>query len=131
MSSLSKLEAWEEKLFKILRNVDVELEQKYGDTLPLHPVRAPHGTTSNPQYDGLFRLTASYSAGYGSKLGPGYIFRVEFVTLEKVDESLRKTIENYAINRVKEDIDKVFLNVDLNVARDGNVIKIYGDLSLD
>ncbi|MBO7222834.1 MAG: hypothetical protein J6V70_01715, partial [Kiritimatiellae bacterium] len=71
---MNKLEEWEERLYTLLREIDGALEDKYGKLYPLHPARPQRGETANPQYDGLFRITASYSAGYGSKLGPGYIF---------------------------------------------------------
>ena len=122
---MNKLEEWEGRLYTLLREIDGVLEDKYGKLYPLHPARPERGETANPQYDGLFRITASYSAGYGSKLGPGYIFRVE-----NVAESHRKQIEEEAISMAEEGLKKVFPERELSVARDGNVIKIYGDLSL-
>ncbi len=127
---MNKLEEWEGRLYTLLREIDGVLEDKYGKLYPLHPARPERGETANPQYDGLFRITASYSAGYGSKLGPGYIFRVEFVTFENVAEPHRKQIEEEAISMAEEGLKKVFPERELSVARDGNVIKIYGDLSL-
>lgn len=127
---MNKLEEWEGRLYTLLREIDGVLEDKYGKLYPLHPARPERGETANPQYDGLFRITASYSAGYGSKLGPGYIFRVEFVTFENVAESRRKQIEEEAISMAEEGLKRVFPERELSVARDGNVIKIYGDLSL-
>lgn len=127
---MNKLEEWEGRLYTLLREIDGVLEDKYGKLYPLHPARPERGETANPQYDGLFRITASYSAGFGSKLGPGYIFRVEFVTFENVAESHRKQIEEEAISMAEEGLKKVFPERELSVARDGNVIKIYGDLSL-
>ena len=127
---MNKLEEWEGRLYTLLREIDGALEDKYGKLYPLHPARPQRGETANPQYDGLFRITASYSAGYGSKLGPGYIFRVELVTFEMVPDTIRHTIEAEAIQMAEEGLKKVFPERELSVARDGNVIKIYGDLSL-
>ncbi len=127
---MNKLEEWEGRLYTLLREIDGVLEDKYGKLYPLHPARPERGETANPQYDGLFRITASYSAGYGSKLGPGYIFRVEVVTFETVPDEERLKFETEAMQMAEEGLKKVFPERELSVARDGNVIKIYGDLSL-
>ena len=127
---MNKLEEWEERLYTLLREIDGALEDKYGKLYPLHPARPQRGETANPQYDGLFRITASYSAGYGSKLGPGYIFRVELVTFEMVPDTVRQTIESEAIQMAEDGLKRIFPERELSIARDGNVIKIYGDLSL-
>ena len=127
---MNKLEEWEERLYTLLREIDGALEDKYGKLYPLHPARPQRGETANPQYDGLFRITASYSAGYGSKLGPGYIFRVELVTFEMVPDTIRHTIEAEAIQMAEDGLKRIFPERELSIARDGNVIKIYGDLSL-
>lgn len=127
---MNKLEEWEGRLYSLLREIDGVLEDKYGKLYPLHPARPERGETANPQYDGLFRITASYSAGYGSKLGPGYIFRVEVVTFETVPDEERLKFETEAMQMAEEGLKRVFPERELSVARDGNVIKIYGDLSL-
>lgn len=127
---MNKLEEWEGRLYTLLREIDGVLEDKYGKLYPLHPARPERGETANPQYDGLFRITASYSAGYGSKLGPGYIFRVEVVTFETVPDEERLKFETEAMQMAEEGLKRVFPERELSVARDGNVIKIYGDLSL-
>ena len=127
---MNKLEEWEGRLYTLLREIDRVLEDKYGKLYPLHPARPQRGETANPQYDGLFRITASYSAGYGSKLGPGYIFRVELVTFEMVPDEIRLSIEEEAMQMAEDGLKRVFPERELSIARDGNVIKIYGDLSL-
>mgnify|MGYP003288978240 FL=1 len=127
---MNKLEEWEGRLYTLLREIDGVLEDKYGKLYPLHPARPQRGETANPQYDGLFRITASYSAGYGSKLGPGYIFRVELVTFEMVPDETRLSIEEEAMQMAENGLKRVFPERELSIARDGNVIKIYGDLSL-
>ena len=127
---MNKLEEWEGRLYTLLREIDGVLEDKYGKLYPLHPARPQRGETANPQYDGLFRITASYSAGYGSKFGPGYIFRVELVTFEMVPDETRLRIEEEAMQMAEDGLKRVFPERELSIARDGNVIKIYGDLSL-
>ena len=103
-----KLARWEAKLNKLLREIDAKLEEKYGHKWPLHPSRPDRGTAANPQYDGLFRLTASFSAGYGSELGPGYVFRVEIVTLSKVPDEVVRQIEEEAADLLREGLPHVF-----------------------
>lgn len=124
------LAKWEDKLYKILHAIDIYLEDKYGNLLPLHPSRPEHGTAVNPQYDGLFRLTASFSAGYGSALGAGYIFRVEFVTLSKISSTQREAIEDEAADLMRQGLALAFPDQHMTVARDGSVYKISGDLRL-
>ena len=126
----SRLEVWEKKLHGVLQRVDVMLENEFGDRWPLHPARPPRGTAANPQYDGLFRLTASFSAGIGSELGPGYVFRVEMVTLSAIPTKVRQKIETKAVERLRELLPEAFPGRQLEVDRDGNVFKIYGDLTL-
>jgi len=130
-SMTTKVEKWEAQLYKILHAIDDHLEEKYGDMLPLHPSRSEQGTAANPQYDGLFRLTASFSAGYGSVLGSGYIFRVEIVTLSKISPDQRKAIEDEAADLMRQGLERVFPGRHMAVARDGTVYKIYGDLRVD
>ncbi len=124
-----RLEEWEDRLYGILRSLDEYLERKYGGMFPLHPSRPKKGTAANPQYDGLFRLTASYSAGFGSNLGPGYVFRIGIVTLADVPESVSSMIEKEAMEKLSEALTREFPGRDISVAKDGAVMKIYGDLS--
>lgn len=126
-----KLAKWEERLHELLREIDVKLEDKYGARWPLHPARQSRGSAANPQYDGLFRITASFSAGYGSKHGAGYIFRVEIVTLSDVPAEVREKIENEAAVLLGDGLSKAFPDRNMSVDRDGNVYKIFGDLSID
>jgi len=126
-----KLAKWEERLYEILREIDVKLEDKYGARWPLHPARLRRGAAANPQYDGLFRITASFSAGYGSKHGPGYIFRVEIVTLSEVPVKIKEAIEAEAAVLLEKGLLEAFPGRSMSVDRDGAVYKIFGDLSID
>jgi len=125
-----KLEKWEEVIVSIFRDIDNALEDEYGDLLPLHPSRAEEGTTSNPKYDGLFSVDGVFSAGYGSNHGAGYIFRINYATLSKVPEDLKKTIEEEAIEMLRAGLREKFPDKDLKVSLDKGVYKIHGDLSL-
>ena len=124
-----RLAEWENKLHQLLREIDEKLEDKYGHKWPLHPSRPPRGTAANPQYDGLFRLTASFTAGYGSELGPGYVYRVEIVTLTKIPGYIVEEIEQEAAEMMRDGLPEIFPDRQMAVERDGRVFKIYGDLS--
>lgn len=123
------LEAFEEALHGVLSEIDGALEERWGSRWPLHPARPPRGTAANPQYDGLFRVTASFTAGYGSKWGPGYLFRVEFSTLADVPEADREAVLGEAVALLREGLARAFPGRDLRVDRDGSGYKIHGDLS--
>ena len=127
---MTPLEAFEDKLHGVLSEIDGTLEERWGARWPRHPARPPRGAAANPQYDGLFRMTASFTAGYGSKLGPGYVFRVEISTLADVPEADRRAVEEEAVALLREGLAKAFPGRDLRVDRDGAVLKIHGDLSL-
>ena len=124
------LDAWEDAPQRVLSSVDRELESRHGGKWPLHPARPAAGEAANPQYDGLFRVTAAFSAGFGSRLGPGYVLRAEVATLAPVPQSDRAAIEEEAVALVREGLAREFPGKDLSVDRDGDVWKIHGDLSL-
>ena len=128
---MTSLEAFEDTLHGVLSEIDGALEERWGSRWPLHPARPPRGAAANPQYDGLFRVTASFTAGYGSEKGPGYLFRVEMATLEAVPPEERARIEEEAASLLREGLARSFPGRDLRVDRDGNGFKIHGDLSLD
>ena len=83
-----RLIEWEKKLKRTLDIVDDYLEDKYGQLYELHPSRAYRGTTSNKAHDGLFNIGASFTAGYGSKYGRGYV-----VDIDMINGSLFELIE--------------------------------------
>ena len=125
-----KIEEWESKLKRVFDRVDDYLEEKYGRKYPLHPARPARGTTSSKAHDGLFNLGASFTAGYGSKRGPGYVVEVRMVTLTRVPHYIRIRIEDEVIERLREELPKEFPDRELQIERDGQVYKIYGDLRL-
>jgi hypothetical protein len=125
-----KVEQWESRLKAVFDRVDEYLEEKYGRKYPLHPARPARGTTSSKAQDGLFNLGASFSAGYGSRHGPGYVMEVRMVTLTRVPQYVRDRIEEEAVSRLREELPKEFPDRELKVERDGPVYKIYGDLRL-
>ena len=122
--------AWEKALRAVFDRIDDELEQEYGGRYPLHPARAGRGTTSSNRQDGLFRVGASFSAGYGSEHGRGYIVKVEMVTLADVPKVLLEQISDEVAGKLKAALPAAFPNAELHVERDGPIYKIHGDLSL-
>ncbi len=125
-----QVQDFETKLKQLFDQIDVELENRWGHDYPLHPSRPPQGRSSNPETDGLFNVGASFSAGYGSEYGRGYVIETRMVTLTQVDEETREEIRNYVARRVTELLPEYFPDRDLDVVRDGDLYKVTGDLSL-
>lgn len=125
------LEKWEEKLQDIFDEIDHILEEKYGELYPLRPNRPKHKQGVTPDADGLFDLGVSFSAGLGSKLGPGYVFRVKLATLQRIPEDLQERIEDEVVGLLEQQLPKSFPGKELRVARDGKVYKIFGNLDLN
>lgn len=121
---------WEKKLKSILDEIDIILERRYGKDYDLHPARRPHGVTSNRSHDGLFDIRGEFTLGLGSSQGRGYIVDIDLKTLENVPEEIIERIEDDAISELRKRLPDVFPDRKLQVERDGNVIKITGDLSL-
>ncbi|MCL1921076.1 MAG: hypothetical protein FWG50_08365 [Kiritimatiellaeota bacterium] len=126
-----RVEHWEEKLDTLLRRVDERLELEYGGIVPRHPARPAHGETGNPQNDGLFRITATFTPGFNSRLGKGYVVTIEPVTLADFPQDAWRKIERKACRLINAGLESVLPGRNLRLHRDGNVWKITGDLSLD
>lgn len=125
-----RLENWEERLNGLLRRVDHALEERFGTEFDLHPARIPHGSAANPQHDGLFRITAAFTPGFGSQLGRGYVLQLDLVTLEDVPADKVAVIENTAVRLIREGLEDALPGRNLKIERDGSLWKITGDLSL-
>ncbi|MBA7532530.1 hypothetical protein ES705_24756 [subsurface metagenome] len=121
---------WESRLKKIFVKIDEYIEEKYGRRYPLHPARAQRGSTANNAYDGLFNVGASFSAGIGSQYGPGYVVEVRMVTLSHIPAKVRVEIEDVVIEYLERELPVEFPERELHVTLDGEIYKIYGDLSL-
>ena len=122
---------WEKKLRRVMDEIDRQLEGKYGHLYPLHPARARKKRSGDPQADGLFRLSSPFSAGFGSDHGPGYIVKVELITLSDVPRGVRSRIEQEAAALLEDRLRKAFPRNHLEVKRDnGGVYRISGDLGL-
>lgn len=132
MSGLSKVERWDARLKSVFDEIDRELEAVDGlRHVPLHPVRPPAGSTSNPEDDGVLELGANYTVGIGSKYGPGYVLRIRVATLEEVDPEGYRLLEETVVEKLRQKLPAAFPGANLSVDRDGAVYKIHGDLSLD
>ncbi len=125
-----EVEEFEKKLKRLFDQLDDELEDRWGGTYPLHPARPPRGKATNKELDGLFNIGASFSAGYGSEYGRGYVVEVRLVTLRSISETVWDEIREYCGRRIPELLDRHFPDRDLSLVQEGNTFKIVGDLSL-
>jgi glutathione S-transferase len=125
-----KLVEFDRKLKALFDSIDDYLEDKYGHLYPLHPARAERGKTSNKGQDGLFNVGVSFSPGYGSTYGRGYVIEVEMVTLANVPDYVREQIEQEVADVAAEKLPYYLPGRKLTVDRDGRLYKIHGDLSL-
>lgn len=124
------LRQFERRLRDLFDEIDEHLENVYGTRYQLHPSRAPRGTTSRSTSDGLFNVGATFTPGYGSKYGRGYVVQVDMVTLDRVPPDIREQIEQEVADMVEERLESYFPERHLEVARDRNSYKIHGDLRL-
>jgi hypothetical protein len=127
-----KTAEFNDRLKKLFDEVDEYIEDTYGKKYPLHPARPGRGETANPQAqaDGLFNIGADFTAGYGSRLGRGYLIDVAMATLEDVDEKTRAEIYHAVVEKVRQLLPLRFPERELTVQQDGNHCKILGDFSL-
>ena len=134
---LSRLERWENRLKAVFDEIDDELEAAVAanpdayPAYPRHPARPPAGTTANPEDDGLFDIGASFTAGFGSQHGPGYVLQARIATLDTVSLADQAALELTVVDRLRQKLPKAFPNAHLTVSLDRHVYKIHGDLSLD
>jgi hypothetical protein len=120
----------EDKLKKICDLVDDVLEDNYGDSFRLHPNRSKRGEAANKAYDGLFNITASFTAGYGSDLGRGYVLDLNLVTLENVPGEFLDRITREVKDLIAEELKRVFPDREMKIAIEENILKITGDFHL-
>jgi len=125
-----RIEAFEKKLKKVFDQIDHELEDRYGDSYPLHPARPSRHRTGNPEHDGLFNVGAAFSAGFGTRHGSGYVVEIRMATLADVPATTKREIAELVAQRLRKLLPAAFPNRHLKVTRDGSVFKIHGDLSI-
>ena len=125
-----KQEELEKELSELCSNLDNYLEDKYGKKYRIHPNRLKRGSGSNPRFDGLFSTAIAFSLGYGSNSGRGYIVEVDIRTLDKVEDLDRQEINETAFNYIKDNLKVYLPERELNIVKDGSVMKTVGDFSL-
>ena len=120
----------EKKLQTVMDKIDDHLEEVYGQEFRLHPSRPARGEAASGEYDGLFSVTATFSPGYGSSQGSGYVLKVRMVTLESIPQEFKLKIEQEVATRLTEALPEAFPERKLQVAYDNGVYKVHGDLSI-
>jgi hypothetical protein len=125
-----KLRAFTESLEELFRQVDEELEDRYGGRFSLHPNRPRRGETANPEMDGLFEVAPDFTPGLGSEKGRGYLVSLRVATLEKVPSEDFEALMTRAAELVRDRLPRFFPGRSLEVIRDGPRFKITGDFSL-
>lgn len=125
-----RLQEFEDRLQRLFDSIDDRLEEKYGGRYQLHPARPGRGRTASKTQDGLFNVGATFTPGYGSEIGRGYVVQVEMVTLDRVPHDVEESIEQEVADLVNEKLPYYFPHRRLSVDRDRNVYKIHGDLRL-
>ena len=125
-----KAKEWEKRLKGVFDQIDAELEAAYGDRFDRHPARAAHGSTSNREMDGLFNVGASYSAGFGSRFGPGYVVDIRLSTLQRIPKELKLELRDKVQALLCERLPAAFPGKQLHVEKERRHLRIHGDLSL-
>jgi hypothetical protein len=127
----TKAKKWELRLKGVFDEIDGLLEEQYADRFRRHPARPARGETSNPEMDGLFNVGASYSAGFGSRFGPGYVVDIRVSTLRRIPRALKEEMRDKVHAWLVEKLPAAFPDRQLQVDRERNHLRIHGDLSLD
>lgn len=122
--------AWEAALRRALDSVDHALEERFGDLLPLDPKRPPRHATASPKYDGLFAVDGKFSLGLVSRSGPGYVVDVRVASSRTPSPVQREAVLDAAEEALREALREAFPGKTLHVRREGQVLRITGDLSL-
>ncbi|AHH03052.1 Hypothetical protein BHY_0101 [Borrelia nietonii YOR] len=128
---ISRFEEFENALFNICLDVDCVLENEFGSSYKVHPNRPSRGRTANGLLDGLFRVTTSFTLGYGSKFGRGYLIIIEIITLDIVDVEFSNRVIERGIKVFDEKLKEKFPGKKLSIVYDINVYKIIGDFFSD
>ncbi len=126
-----KAKEWEKRLKTVFDEIDIELEAAYGEQFDLHPSRPEHGATSSREMDGLFNVGAAYSAGFGSRLGAGYVVDIRLSTLQRIPKDLKLTLRDKVQTMLVEKLPAAFPGKELHVDQEKHHLRIHGDLSLD
>ncbi|WKC87795.1 hypothetical protein [Borreliella japonica] len=126
--NITKFNEFENILFSICLDVDFVLEEEFGNSYDIHPNRPFRGKTANGLLDGLFSVTTTFTLGYGSKFGRGYLIIIEILTLSFVNDEFWDKINKKGIEIFREGLRNKFPSKDLDIVLDGNVYKIVGSI---
>ncbi|MCQ2411463.1 MAG: hypothetical protein MJ057_00730 [Sphaerochaetaceae bacterium] len=125
-----KQEELERQMSELCQALDNHLEDIYGGHYSIHPNRLKRGMGSNPSFDGLFSTSCSFTLGYGTKSGRGYLVNVEIRTLDRIPFEEKARIQDHAFDYIAENLKTFIPGRDLEVIRENNLMKIVGDFSL-
>ncbi|GAG64517.1 unnamed protein product, partial [marine sediment metagenome] len=73
----------------------------------------------------------SFSAGFGSRFGRGYVVDIQISTLEHVSVKLKSAVRDHVQALLIEKLPVAFPGKDLHVDKELGHLRIHGDLSLD
>jgi hypothetical protein len=79
------------------------------------------------RWTGLFNVGSSFSAGYGSEYGRGYVVDVHISTLERIPKGRKESILEDAVEELRRQLARRFPGRKLFVDRDRHVFKVHGD----
>ncbi len=119
--------ALEKALHTISDRTDDALEDTFGDTYNLHPNRMRRGKTENKASDGLFNAGFTFTPGYGSTHGRGYVLQFHISTLERVPKSVFRELEDFAAAYIESILNDYFLQGSVELVREETHYKLVGN----
>jgi len=125
-----KQEQLEADLERLCSALDNYLEDLYEGFFSLHPNRLRRGSGANPSFDGIFSTSISFTLGYGSVYGRGYIVAISVRTLAHVSAQQMEEINNRAFVFIGNNLSRYLPERQLEIVKDGKLLKIIGDFSL-
>ncbi len=119
--------ALEEALFKISDRTDDALEDAYGEKYNLHPNRMKRGETPNKSSDGLFNAGFTFTPGYGSTHGRGYVLQFHISTLDRVPKEVYTLFEDFAAGYIRSILLDYFYPDTVELLGEKTHYKLVGD----
>ncbi len=119
--------ALEKALKEISDRADDALEDAFGEKYNLHPNRMKRGTTPNKSSDGLFNAGFTFTPGYGSDHGRGYVLQFHISTLEKVPKGVYQEFETFTVEYITSILGDYFKQDVVTLVRENTHYKLIGD----
>ncbi len=119
--------ALEQALQKIADSTDDALEDAFGERYNLHPNRLKRGKTQNKSNDGLFNAGFTFTPGYGSTYGRGYVLQFHISTLDRVPTEVFTLFEQFAAQHIQSILPQYFLTDAVELVREKTHYKLVGD----